>query len=86
MNIITRILKKKDSPNVVIQTEMDLTLFRTAFDHVYFETVVNKMTDKAVQVMWKKYGADIIRKVDKKTIGNLTIKKLSALIAKELKP
>lgn len=54
-------------------------------EYAFLERVANLMAEKAVKEIWKKHGATIIKKVDKKTIGNLTVKKLTTLIASELK-
>lgn len=86
MNIITRIFRKKDSPNIQLVTEIDMTLLGTYIDHAMPDMFMGKMVDKLVQETWKRHGMSLLKKVDKKTIGNLTVKKLSALIAKELKP
>lgn len=55
------------------------------FDHAFMERMVEALSQRAVDEIWKVHGPNILRKVDKKTIGNLTVKKLSALIAQELK-
>lgn len=89
MNIITQIkefinpeTKKKET---LFTSQVNLNLIATYFDYEFMKSITDGMADKAVKEIWKVHGASIVRKVDKKTIGNLTVKKLSALIAKELK-
>lgn len=76
---------KPDSGRKVVQISAQLELFKTAFDMEYFNKLTDAMVEKSVKEIWKIHGPSILKKVDKKTIGNLTVKKLSTLIAKELK-
>jgi len=64
---------------------VDMNMTAQYFNYEFMNRVMEAMAEKAVKELWKRHGATILRKVDKKTIGNLTVKKLSALIAKELK-
>lgn len=86
-NIFTTIKRfvRPDSQNTVIQVTAEMELIKTTFDFEYFSRLTDAMVEKAVKEIWKVHGKDIMRKVDKKTIGNLTVKKLSTMIAKELK-
>lgn len=55
-----------------------------AFHYSFVASLSDRLAEKAVKEIWKRHGADIIKKVDKKTVGNITVKKLFSLIAKEL--
>lgn len=83
-NIETQIIKRPDG-RTTIAHHLDLGFMANFMDYAFIERVNEKMAEKAVKEIWKKHGASIMKKVDKKTIGNLTVKKLTTLIAKELK-
>ena len=82
-NIVTRLFRRPDSPRTTISVDVDMTT--AMVNYQFLNRVVDALAEKAVKEMWKRHGAAILKKVDKKTIGNLTVKKLSTLIAQELK-
>lgn len=81
---IKRFINKEGVKTFSVTAEVEMPIFKIAFDDYFFRDLSENMSEKCVNEMWKKYGTDIMRKVDKKTIGNLTVKKLSTLIAKEI--
>ncbi len=81
-NIITTFFKRPDKAVTTLQ--VDVNLMAGYFDYTMMERITDALAQKAVDEIWKIHGASIIKKLDKKTIGNISVKKLSALIAKEL--
>ena len=43
-------------------TEFELPILKEALDTGFFEKITDKMAEKCVNEMWKKYGAEILKK------------------------
>ncbi len=82
--IETTIIQPPNKPGFIMSTYINPNMMELQTVH-FIEVLNDRLAEKAVKEIWKKHGASILKKVDKKTIGNLTVKKLTTLIAKELK-
>lgn len=83
MKNTSTVVKVGGKGDVIVSTRFFPNEF--LIDYMFVDRIHTLMAEKAVKEIWKKHGASIIKKADKKTIGNLTIKRLTALIEKELK-
>lgn len=73
-----------DNNGYTIVSKVNIPLILTAMEYDFIKQLNEKMADKVVNEVWKKHGQSLLKKVDKKTIGNITVKKLSTMIAQEL--